>query len=254
MEHVSPHRVQLDGRVQLGRVGRLRAQVAGLDQGGAFRPSRLPVRSPGSSSVHEVGAVRHGEHECHVLFDQQHAGAELLGDGPQHRQQAVDDDRGQAQAHLVDHQQPGSAEHRPGDREHLLLAARQEAGWRSITSLSAGNHSSSCSMGSGFRRPASAGPSQSQVLGSGQVEEEAPVLGDVGDTPTSDLDHVGRVAPDDAGAAPLRPPRHGRPAAAGAPTWSTGWSSCRRRSPPAVRPPRRRRRAGRCRARPGVPS
>jgi hypothetical protein len=41
---------------------------------------------------------------------------------------AADDDRRQAERHLVRHQQPGRAGQRVGDREHLLLAARQQPG------------------------------------------------------------------------------------------------------------------------------
>jgi hypothetical protein len=63
----------------------------------------------------------------HVLLDEQHPGPGGRRVLPHHRQQAADDHRGEAEAHLVQHQQLRLAGERAGDREHLLLAARQQA-------------------------------------------------------------------------------------------------------------------------------
>ena len=48
-------------------------------------------------------------------------GLEALGD-------SLDDQRRQALARLVEHEQPGAGEHRAGDGEHLALAAGERAG------------------------------------------------------------------------------------------------------------------------------
>ena len=60
-----------------GRLPTVRAEIARLDQvrplgelgGGAGRKDR--------PAVHQVGAVRHREHQRHVLLDEQHPGAQL---------------------------------------------------------------------------------------------------------------------------------------------------------------------------------
>ena len=44
-----------------------------------------------------------------VLLDEHESGPRLGGDGAQHREQLLHDDRCQTEAHLVDEEQPGSA-------------------------------------------------------------------------------------------------------------------------------------------------
>ena len=75
-----------------------------------------------------VGPVGDLEREVDVLLDEQDAGTGVVGDLAQHGEQPFDDDRRQAEAHLVDHQQLGLRGQRPRHRQHLLLAARQQPG------------------------------------------------------------------------------------------------------------------------------
>ena len=81
--------------------------------------------SPWLSTYAAVGDL---ERHVHVLLDDEHAGIGLVGDAPHDRQQALDDDRRQPEAHLVDEQALRLRRQRPGHRQHLLLAARQQAG------------------------------------------------------------------------------------------------------------------------------
>jgi len=70
----------------------------------------------------DVAAIRDPQRQVHVLLDQQHPGP-VAGRGvPYRRQQPVHDHRGQAQAHLVQHEQLRPAVERARDGEHLLLA------------------------------------------------------------------------------------------------------------------------------------
>ena len=50
----------------------------------------------------------------------------------------LDNDRGQALARLVDKQQPVVGHQRPGNGEHLLLAARELAAGQAIEALEIG--------------------------------------------------------------------------------------------------------------------
>ena len=106
----------------------LLAQVAGDEQlavGAELldRPVEhdLPVRE-------HVAAVGDLEGELDVLLDEEHAASGLLGVLADPRQQALDDHRSEAEAELVEEQQPGLAGERAGDGEHLLLPARQQPG------------------------------------------------------------------------------------------------------------------------------
>ncbi len=60
------------------------------------------------------------------LLDQQDGGARRA-QALQHLHHLVDDDGRQPERRLVEHQEPGLAHQRLGDRQHLLLAARQHA-------------------------------------------------------------------------------------------------------------------------------
>ena len=73
-----------------------------------------------------VAAVGDLEREVDVLLDQQHRGPVRRGELAHHGQQALDDHRREAEAELVEQQQPRAPAERPGDREHLLLSARQQ--------------------------------------------------------------------------------------------------------------------------------
>ena len=75
-----------------------------------------------------VAAVRDLEHPLDVLLDDEDAGPALGGEPPDHREQVVEHDRGQAERELVEQQQLLAADQHPGQRQHLLLAAREQAG------------------------------------------------------------------------------------------------------------------------------
>ncbi len=81
------------------------------------------------SMAEHIGALGNGQSEVHVLLDEEHAGARLVGDGAHGGQQALHGDRCQAEAELVDEQQPRLARERSGDCQHLLLPTGQETRW-----------------------------------------------------------------------------------------------------------------------------
>ena len=53
----------------------------------------------------DVGALGDGQTEVHVLLDEDHGGAGLVGHPAQHRHEALDDHRREPEAELVDEQQ-----------------------------------------------------------------------------------------------------------------------------------------------------
>ena len=105
-----------------------------------------------------------------MLLDEQHPGARGRGVLAHHGQQPADDDRRQAEAHLVEHQQLRLAGERAGDREHLLLAARHQPG---LAVLERAQRREVVERGVHVRRVPLA--VQPEVLGHGQPEEEPPV-------------------------------------------------------------------------------
>ena len=128
-----------------------------------------------------------------MLLDQQHADAGVVGDAAQHRQQLLHDDRRQAEAHLVDQQQPGRADQRPGPGP--ASAARRPTAARPCGRARApapGTTRGPRSSGVGV---ADARPAQPQVLGDGEVEEQAAVLGHVGDAGAGQPPHAGGPHP-----------------------------------------------------------
>ena len=58
----------------------------------------------------------------YAVLDQDHSGIALVGHPADDRQQGLDDDRGQAHAHLVDEQHFRRLDQGSSDGEHLLLA------------------------------------------------------------------------------------------------------------------------------------
>jgi hypothetical protein len=123
-----------------------------------------------------VAAVGQLQRHVHVLLDQQHAGPGARGVLAHHRQQAADDHRGEAEAHLVEHQQPWLAGQGAGDREHLLLAARHQPG---LAVLERAQRGEVVERGAGVARAALA--VEPEVLGHGQPEEQPAIGGDVRD-------------------------------------------------------------------------
>ena len=81
------------------------AEVAGLHE------RHVVAEVGGRRGEHEVavaedvGPLGDGEAEVHVLLDQEHGGACLVGHRAQQRHQALDDHRRESEAELVDEQQ-----------------------------------------------------------------------------------------------------------------------------------------------------
>ena len=121
-----------------------------------------------------IGAVGKLEHHVDVLLDQKYREGGLAHHAPEQLEETVDDDRGQTEAHFVDHQELGSSHEGSGQREHLLLASRQQAG-------------PAVQQPREYRKPAEDGIEvmavlvhrQSQVLAGRQREEKGSVLGHV---------------------------------------------------------------------------
>ena len=87
---------------------------------------RRPLVADAAALDHVGGLC---ERECHVgeLLDQEHADA-ALRDGLEGRHEPLDDDGCEAERELVDEHDPGSRDESLGEDEHLLLAAREQAG------------------------------------------------------------------------------------------------------------------------------
>ena len=101
----------------------------------------------------DEGLVGDFEGQADVLLDEHDDGAGVVGDAADDGQEVLDDHRREAHAHLVDEEHLGLLHQRAGDREHLLLAARQGAGVRASTAApSAGKSSSTSSVGDPCRR------------------------------------------------------------------------------------------------------
>ncbi len=109
------------------------------------------------------------------------------------RQQTLDDDRRQAEAHLVDEQTPRFRHQRPGDGEHLLLTTREQASEALAQRLQRREQLEGAIAG-GAARAAIAGETEPDVLVHREVEEQRTVLGDVGET--SSRHEVSAVAVD----------------------------------------------------------
>ena len=88
-------------------------EVAGL----AFERDR--------SSRHHEHPIGDRQRLVDVLLDEQDRRA-VVGRGAHRTQQTVDDERSKAERQFVDQQESALAGEAPGEREHLLLAARQQ--------------------------------------------------------------------------------------------------------------------------------
>ena len=118
-----------------------------------------------------VAAVGDLEREVDVLLDQQDGTLLFLGEAADDGQQRLDDHRGEPEAELVEQHQPRRARERPCDREHLLLAAREQPGAPALQL----SQLREVLVPGGFVEllPARA---DAEVLGHGQPEEEAAAL------------------------------------------------------------------------------
>ena len=132
--------------------------------GAAARPAAAPSRNTdrstsGRSSSSAVGpwkrispfSMKYAssasvERDVHRLLDEDDRGA-LVADAAHDLEELLDDHRRQAERQLVDQQQLGPRQERHGQRQHLLLAARQVGG-RVVEPLGAATgNSSSTSLG-----------------------------------------------------------------------------------------------------------
>ena len=97
----------------------------------------------------------------HVLLDEHDGAAVVGGDAPHGVEERLDDERGQAHAHLVDEQHLRLLDERPGHGEHLLLAAGERRRPCSFQRFSRAGNTSSMSRGDG---PALAAPRPEVLL------------------------------------------------------------------------------------------
>ena len=110
-----------------------------------------------------------------------------VGDVAEHWEQPGDDEWRQPEAELVDEQQPGCAQHGPGDGEHLLLSTRQQPGRGRQASLQLGKQLE------GVGRLAAAGLGDGEVLAHGEPWEQAAIIGDHDDACPGELGRVPAV-------------------------------------------------------------
>src|ERR1019366_9078993 len=142
-----------------------------------------------SMSEH-VGAVGDLEAEPHMLFDEDDRRLALVGELADDRQQALDDDRSEAQAELIEQQELRLPRQGAGDREHLLLSAGEKA---SAAILQAAQ--SRKVLEYPFYIGALDAQTQAEVLGHRESEEDAAAFGDVRDAEPGSLGgrHAGEV-------------------------------------------------------------
>jgi len=137
------------------------------------------------AALHDVGVVGQAQGHGGELLDQQHAGAGL-GDGADHRNQAADHHRGQAQRQLVDQHVPRLRDQSLGQHDHLLLAAGQGAGQRSQPQAELGEQPQDL-LAAGLGLLAGQGVAgHAQVVLDGQIREQAAALGDDRDAGLAD--------------------------------------------------------------------
>ena len=129
--------------------------------------------------VQHVAAVGDRQGHVDVLLHDQHARACLVGHAPHDRHHALHDDGGQTHAHLVDQQHLGLGHQRPGHGQHLLLAPREQAGAPPAQRRQRGEQLHGAVHGRGATGPVT-GEAEAYVLVDGQVEEQRPILGHVG--------------------------------------------------------------------------
>ena len=124
----------------------------------------------------DVGPVSHLQREVDVLLDQQHTDTGVDGDLTEHREEPLDDDGRQAEAHLVDHQQLWLRGQRTRHGQHLLLASGQQAG------LAIQQRFERREVAEGLRQPVvPLGRCDAEVLLHRQLEEQAAILGHMGE-------------------------------------------------------------------------
>src|SRR6266545_3118421 len=76
-----------------------------------------------AADLKHVGPARGAQRELRVLLDDEHGEALLLVQLADDAEELAHDHRGKTQGGLVEEEQPGAGHERPGERQHLLLAA-----------------------------------------------------------------------------------------------------------------------------------
>ena len=170
----------------LAEIARGQQRVVGAQALGAVAGHELAVRQ-------HVAAVSDLERQVDVLLDQQHRGPVGRGELPHHGQQALDDHRREAEAELVEQQQPRAPAERPRDREHLLLAAGQQP----RPPAAAGRATRGNERTPRPSRAPRAAPSSRKCSAHRQPVEDPPPLGHVNDAPADARGRrdAGEVAP-----------------------------------------------------------
>ena len=136
-----------------------------------------------------VGPLGDVQGKGHVLFDDEHARTEGVGGRAQHRQQPLDHDRRQAEAHLVDDQHARLRDQRATDGEHLLLATGQQPGLAAEALAQLGQQVEHLVVAGDVTAARDA-----QVLVGGQVVEQRAIFGHQREAAAGDP--VGRLATD----------------------------------------------------------
>ena len=172
------------------------------------------TREPDPAPLHEVRRRRELQGDVDGLLDEQHRGPSR-GDLPHQFGELPDDDRRQAQAELVDHQELRFAQQRHAQTEHLLLAAR-EVRRGLVEPFGEDRERGQHLLGpptEPFGIPPQQPPGGPQVLPDGQAREHRCATGNLTDTEPGDLARrrVGDVPPvqDDGAEVRLGHPGHG---------------------------------------------
>src|SRR5215813_11002208 len=118
--------ILLDVAVALARATSL-PEIEFLDVGMTAQPLGGAVEHD-AAVLHHVTVVGDRQRDRGALLDQQDGDVELSPDLAETLRQFLDHDRRKAERQLVDQEQLRSAHQRAAERQHLPLAARQQAG------------------------------------------------------------------------------------------------------------------------------
>src|SRR5580693_1805149 len=102
---VPPGREATTMTASAGRAARL-AEIAGREQRAVLAQPAGRAAGRQLAVGQDVAAIGDLQRQVHVLLHEQHCGPVACRELPHHRQQPVHDHRGQAEAHLVEHEQP----------------------------------------------------------------------------------------------------------------------------------------------------
>src|SRR4249919_1520330 len=126
--------------------------------------------------LEHVCAARGAERELRVLLDHEHGETLLLVQVAEDSEDLPDDERRQPEGRLVEEQEPRPQHERAGNREHLLLAARERAGLLLAPLREPGKVAADALVA--LVEPAAAEMrAETQVLVDRELAEDAPALG-----------------------------------------------------------------------------